>query len=106
MGENKISSAIWGRWGWRSRVVLRRTRRGQRYLAADDAALERDRRRQRRYASDGVRDHPGMPFGIIPDSAFGFAGIPTDRRRFPDSNQGFFNAFSRLIKPSVGGFTA
>src|SRR5579862_9049448 len=27
--------------------------------------------------SDGVRDHPGMPFGIIPDSAFGFAGIPT-----------------------------
>ena len=26
--------------------------------------------------SDGVRDHPGMPFGIIPDSAFGFAGIP------------------------------
>src|SRR5579862_9942655 len=27
--------------------------------------------------SDGVRDHPGMPFGIIPDSAFGFAGIPS-----------------------------
>jgi hypothetical protein len=25
--------------------------------------------------SDGVQDHPGMPF--IPDSAFGFAGIPT-----------------------------
>src|SRR5271170_7102340 len=24
--------------------------------------------------SDGV--HPGMPFGIIPDSAFGFGGIP------------------------------
>jgi len=28
--------------------------------------------------SDGVQGHPGMPFGIIPDSAFGFAGIPTD----------------------------
>ena len=27
--------------------------------------------------SDGVRDHPGMPFGFIPDLAFGFAGIPT-----------------------------
>jgi hypothetical protein len=27
--------------------------------------------------SDGVRDHPGMPFGFILDSAFGFAGIPT-----------------------------
>jgi hypothetical protein len=27
--------------------------------------------------SDGVRDHPGMPFGIIPDLAFGLAGIPT-----------------------------
>ncbi|MBZ5634873.1 MAG: hypothetical protein LAO55_17260, partial [Acidobacteriia bacterium] len=27
--------------------------------------------------SDGVRDHPGMPFGFIPDSAFGFAGIPS-----------------------------
>jgi len=26
--------------------------------------------------SDGVRVHPGMPFGIILDSAFGFAGIP------------------------------
>jgi len=26
--------------------------------------------------SDGVRVHPGMPFGIIPESAFGFAGIP------------------------------
>ena len=26
--------------------------------------------------SDGVRDHPGMPFGFIPDLAFGFAGIP------------------------------
>jgi len=23
--------------------------------------------------SDGVRDHPGMPFGFIPDLAFGFA---------------------------------
>src|ERR1700690_4255321 len=27
--------------------------------------------------SDGVQVHPGMPFGFIPDSAFGFAGIPT-----------------------------
>src|SRR5712692_8637925 len=27
--------------------------------------------------SDGVRDHPGMPFGFIPDFAFDFAGIPT-----------------------------
>jgi hypothetical protein len=27
--------------------------------------------------SDGVRDHPGMSFGIIPDSAFDFAGIPS-----------------------------
>jgi hypothetical protein len=31
--------------------------------------------------SDGFRDHPGMPFGIIPDSAFGFAGIPMDVKR-------------------------
>jgi hypothetical protein len=29
--------------------------------------------------SDGVQDHPGIPFGFIPDSAFGFAGIPTSR---------------------------
>ncbi len=28
--------------------------------------------------SDGVRVHPGMPFGIIADLAFGFAGIPTN----------------------------
>jgi hypothetical protein len=27
--------------------------------------------------SDGVRDRPGTPFGVIPDSAFDFAGIPT-----------------------------
>ena len=26
--------------------------------------------------SEGVRVHSGMPFGIIPDLAFGFAGIP------------------------------
>jgi hypothetical protein len=25
--------------------------------------------------SDGVRVHPGMPFGFLPESAFGFAGI-------------------------------
>src|SRR5580698_4000467 len=25
---------------------------------------------------DGVRDHPGMSFGFIPDLAFSFAGIP------------------------------
>src|SRR5712671_7885536 len=31
--------------------------------------------------SDGVRDHPGMPFGFIPDSAFGFAGIPKGLER-------------------------
>ena len=31
--------------------------------------------------SDGVRGHPGMPFGIIPDSAFGFAGIPINLRK-------------------------
>ena len=27
--------------------------------------------------SDGVRVHPGMPFGFPPEYAFGFAGIPT-----------------------------
>ena len=27
--------------------------------------------------SDAVPDHPGMPFGMIPDSAFGFVGIAT-----------------------------
>ena len=26
--------------------------------------------------SDGVRDHPGMPFGFPSESAFSFAGIP------------------------------
>jgi hypothetical protein len=30
--------------------------------------------------SDGVRDHPGMPFGFIPDLAFGFVGIPNEFR--------------------------
>jgi hypothetical protein len=28
--------------------------------------------------SDGVRDHPGMPFGIPPELAFSFAGIPSE----------------------------
>jgi len=27
--------------------------------------------------SDGVRDHPGMPFGLLSEKAFSFAGIPT-----------------------------
>jgi len=27
--------------------------------------------------SDGVRDHPGMPFGFPPEQAFSFTGIPT-----------------------------
>jgi hypothetical protein len=27
--------------------------------------------------SDGVRDHPGMPFGFPSEAAFSFAGIPT-----------------------------
>ena len=26
--------------------------------------------------SDGVRVHPGMPFGFLPECAFSFAGIP------------------------------
>jgi hypothetical protein len=30
--------------------------------------------------SDGVRDHPELSFGFIPDSAFGFAGIPKPLR--------------------------
>jgi hypothetical protein len=30
--------------------------------------------------SDGVRDHPGMPFGFIPDLVFGFVGIPNPTR--------------------------
>jgi hypothetical protein len=31
--------------------------------------------------SDGVRDHPGMPFGFPSETAFAFAGIPkTDKR--------------------------
>jgi hypothetical protein len=29
--------------------------------------------------SDGVRDHPGMPFGFIPDFVFGFVGIHTQK---------------------------
>jgi len=28
--------------------------------------------------SDGVRDHPGMPFGFLPEKAFSFAGIPIE----------------------------
>jgi hypothetical protein len=28
--------------------------------------------------SDGVRDHPGMPFGFLPEQAFSFAGIPNN----------------------------
>ena len=28
--------------------------------------------------SDGVRHHPGMPFGFPPEQAFSFAGIPTE----------------------------
>ena len=27
--------------------------------------------------SDGVRFHPGMPFGFLPESAFSFTGIST-----------------------------
>ena len=30
--------------------------------------------------SDGVRVHPGMPFGFPPESAFGFAGILNQER--------------------------
>jgi len=30
--------------------------------------------------SDGVRDHPGMPFGFPPELAFSFAGIPKTPR--------------------------
>jgi hypothetical protein len=33
--------------------------------------------------SDGLRDHPGMPFGFIPDLAFGYAGIPTQPSNMP-----------------------
>ena len=29
-------------------------------------------------SSDGVRNHPGMPFGFPPERAFSFAGIPTE----------------------------
>jgi Helix-turn-helix len=29
--------------------------------------------------SDGVRVHPGMPFGFPPEYAFSFAGIPSKR---------------------------
>src|SRR5436309_3221736 len=32
--------------------------------------------------SDGVRDHPGMPFGFPPEQAFSFAGIPTHSPHF------------------------
>jgi len=35
---------------------------------------------QRRY--DGVRDHPGMPFGFPPELAFSFVGIPRGRKIF------------------------
>jgi hypothetical protein len=31
-----------------------------------------------RLRSDGVRVHPGMPFGFLPEYAFSFAGIPID----------------------------
>ena len=37
--------------------------------------------------SDGVRDHPGMPFGCIPDLAFGFVGIRTTRRAQSEMTQ-------------------
>src|SRR5581483_6996797 len=30
--------------------------------------------------SDGVRDHPGMPFGFLPEYAFSFVGIPSRGR--------------------------
>ena len=33
--------------------------------------------------SDGVRDNPGMPFGIIPDLASDFAGIPNQASPAP-----------------------
>ena len=36
--------------------------------------------------SDGVRDHPGMPFGFIPDLVFGFAGILTQRLAYDLGN--------------------
>ena len=34
--------------------------------------------------SDGVRDHSGTQFGIIPELTFGFAGIPTQHGRHRD----------------------
>ncbi len=45
--------------------------------------------------SDGVRDHPGMPFGFPPEQAFSFAGMPTILR-VPRS-------MTTMLLPSVPG---
>ena len=46
--------------------------------------------------SDGVRDHPGMPFGFPPERAFSFTGIPTIRPRV--INVDGHPAYPRVIK--------
>ncbi len=47
--------------------------------------------------SDGVRDHPGMPFGINLDLAFGFAGIP--RREHKDSIHDVIQQANNVARP-------
>jgi hypothetical protein len=52
--------------------------------------------------SDGVRDHPGMPFGFLSETAFAFGGIPISfrnpvrmlrRRRSTSKNDSIDSAF-------------
>src|ERR1700722_622495 len=49
------------------------------WTLATDRALAATRQASLR--SDGVRDHPGMSFGFIPDSAFGQGGVNALGRR-------------------------
>ena len=49
--------------------------------------------------SEGVRVHPGMPFGFPPEPAFGFAGIPTPPRESRLTLKSALQREDRTAKP-------
>jgi hypothetical protein len=56
--------------------------------------------------SDGVRDHPGMPFGFLPELAFSFAGIPTgETAHFQSREAQSLGCFTRVILCSLARYS-
>jgi hypothetical protein len=78
----RVSPALGGDKGWRpfprtpfsASSILPSLRFGQVLLTKPNTSCTIEMPASQR--SDGVRDHPGMPFGFIPDLVFGFTGIP------------------------------